>query len=101
MLILGKSGIGKSECALDLVSRGHRLVSDDVVDIKLYQPNILTGSGPDLIRYHMEIRGLGIINIKDLFGISSIRQTKKIGLVIILEQWEDDQVYERLGLEKE
>jgi len=100
VLILGKSGIGKSECALDLVERGHRLVADDLVDIKRTAERILMGSGPELIRHHMEIRGLGIINIKNLFGIGAIRDRKRVELVINIEEWDDNKEYDRLGLDE-
>ena len=100
VLILGKSGIGKSECALDLVIRGHRLVSDDVVKVRLKLPAVLFGEGNDLLHYHMEVRGLGIINIKHLFGVASIRERKKIDLVIELVEWQDGHEYDRLGLEE-
>ncbi len=100
VLILGKSGIGKSECALDLVERGHRLVADDLVDIKRTAERILMGSGPELIRHHMEIRGLGIINIKNLFGIGAIRDRKRIELVINIEEWDENKEYDRLGLDE-
>lgn len=99
-LILGKSGIGKSECALDLVERGHRLVADDLVDIKRTAERILMGSGPELIRHHMEIRGLGIINIKNLFGIGAIRDRKRVELVITIEEWDETKEYDRLGLDE-
>lgn len=99
ILLLGKSGIGKSETALDLVARGHRLVADDIVDIRLRSPSLLFGSGSGIIRHHMEIRGLGIINIKDLFGISAVRDTKKIELVIELSLWDAEAEYDRLGLD--
>lgn len=99
-LILGKSGIGKSECALDLVERGHRLVADDLVDIKRTAERILMGSGPELIRHHMEIRGLGIINIKNLFGIGAIRDFKRVELVITIEDWDETKEYDRLGLDE-
>jgi HPr kinase/phosphorylase len=99
-LILGKSGIGKSECALDLVERGHRLVADDLVDIKRTAERILMGSGPELIRHHMEIRGLGIINIKNLFGIGAIRDRKRVELVINIEEWNENKEYDRLGLDE-
>jgi len=99
-LILGKSGIGKSECALDLVERGHRLVADDLVDIKRTAERILMGSGPELIRHHMEIRGLGIINIKNLFGIGAIRDRKRVELVINIEEWDENKEYDRLGLDE-
>ncbi|MBI5642445.1 MAG: HPr(Ser) kinase/phosphatase [Deltaproteobacteria bacterium] len=100
ILIIGKSGIGKSECALDLVSRGYRLVSDDVVIVKRMPPSVLFGTASDLIRYHMEIRGLGIVNIKDLFGITAIRERKQMDLVVELVKWESDSEYERLGFEE-
>ncbi len=100
ILLIGKSGIGKSECALGLVERGHRLVGDDVIVIRRKVQDAIFGSAADLIKYHMEIRGLGILNIKDLFGVSSIRQNKKIELVIELIQWLDDLNVERLGLDE-
>jgi HPr kinase/phosphorylase len=100
VLIIGESGIGKSECALDLVDRGHRLVADDVVDIKRLG-DTLVGSSPDLTRYHMELRGLGVINIKDLYGVSSIRLAKRIELVVSLDRWEEGREYDRLGLQDE
>jgi len=100
VLLLGKSGIGKSECALDLVLRGHRLVADDIVKVRLKLPAVLFGEGNDLLHYHMEIRGLGIINIKHLFGVAAIRERKKIDLVIELVEWQDGQEYDRLGLEE-
>jgi len=99
ILLLGKSGIGKSEAALDLVMRGHRLVADDIVDIRKRAPDMVFGSGSEIIKHHMEIRGLGIINIKDLFGIAAVRDTKKIELVIELVEWREDEEYDRLGVE--
>jgi len=101
VLLIGKSGIGKSECALDLVLRGHRLVADDVVRVRTKLPAVLFGEGSDLLNYHMEIRGLGIINIKHLFGVSAIRERKKIDLTIELVQWEDGASYDRLGLDEQ
>jgi HPr kinase/phosphorylase len=98
VLLLGESGTGKSECALDLVSRGHRLVADDVVEIWRDDAGTVTGRGPARIRHHMEIRGLGIINIQDLFGVAAIRERKRIELVIQLEAWQPDTEYDRLGL---
>jgi HPr kinase/phosphorylase len=100
VLIMGESGVGKSECALDLIDRGHRLVSDDVVEIKRMAETLL-GSSPDLTRYHMELRGLGVINIKDLYGVSSIRVSKRVELVVNLERWEAGREYDRLGLRDE
>lgn len=98
LLILGESGIGKSECALDLITRGHRLISDDVVTIKKIGDS-LEGSSPDLTREHLEIRGLGIINIRDLFGVSAIGQNKQIDLCIELRKWNEVGNLDRLGLE--
>ncbi len=100
VLILGESGIGKSECALDLVDRGHRLVADDVVEVKR-TGELLLGASPELTRYHMELRGLGVLNIKDLYGVSSIRLNKRVELVIQLERWEPGKEYDRLGLRDE
>jgi len=99
ILILGKSGIGKSECALDLVMKGHRLVADDIVDIKR-RKGAAYGAGSSIIKHHMEVRGLGIINIKDLFGIASVRDSKKIELVIELVEWNPHEEYDRLGLDE-
>ncbi len=101
VLILGKSGIGKSECALDLVTRGHRLVADDIVNIMRKPGGPIYGSGSDIIGHHMEIRGLGIINIKDLFGISAVRARKKLELVVELREWDENVEYDRLGLEEQ
>lgn len=99
VLLLGKSGIGKSECALDLVIRGHRLVADDIIHIKKKMPAALVGQAGETIQYHMEIRGLGIINVKDLYGVSSIREKKIIDMVLELVDWDPDQEYERLGID--
>ena len=99
ILLLGKSGIGKSEIALDLVMRGHRLVADDIVDVARRKPGAVYGAGNPVIKHHMEIRGLGIINIKDLFGVSAVREQKKIELVIELQEWDPQQEYDRLGVE--
>jgi HPr kinase/phosphorylase len=101
VLILGKSGIGKSECALDLILRGHRLVADDMVYIQKRAPNTLIGSGFEVIQHHMEIRGLGIINIRSLFGVEAIRERKKIELVLELMEWDTSREYDRLGFEEE
>ena len=101
VLILGKSGIGKSECALDLILRGHRLVADDMVHIQKQSLSSLIGSGFDVIQHHMEIRGLGIINIRSLFGVEAIREQKKIELVVELMEWDTKQEYDRLGFESE
>ena len=99
ILLLGKSGIGKSEIALDLVMRGHRLVADDIVDIKKRTPESVWGMGSEIIKHHMEVRGLGIINIKDLFGVAAIRERKKIEIVLELVEWDPNVEYDRLGVE--
>jgi len=98
VLLLGKSGIGKSETALDLVVRGHRLVADDVIRIRRQGAHVV-GRGAGIIGHHMEIRGLGIINVKDLFGISAVRDTKKIELVVELREWNEGEEYDRLGFD--
>jgi HPr kinase/phosphorylase len=100
VLIIGESGIGKSECALDLIVRGHRLVADDAVEVRRRQETILIGTCPELTRHHMELRGLGLINVKDLFGIASTRSSKRVELVVQLERWEPGREYERLGLDE-
>jgi len=99
VLISGESGIGKSECALDLIVRGHRLVADDTVEVRRRQEAILIGTCPELTRHHMELRGLGVINVKDLFGIASTRSSKRVELVVQLERWDPSREYERLGLD--
>ncbi|HYD42293.1 MAG TPA: HPr(Ser) kinase/phosphatase [Anaeromyxobacter sp.] len=99
ILLLGKSGIGKSEIALDLVMRGHRLVADDIVDVRRRTADSVVGAGSEIIKHHMEIRGLGIINIKDLFGVASIRERKKIEIVLELVEWDPSVEYDRLGVE--
>jgi len=101
VLILGKSGIGKSECALDLILRGHRLVADDMVYIQKRSSSSVIGSGFEVIQHHMEIRGLGIINIRSLFGVEAIRERKKIELVMELMEWDTQREYDRLGVEEE
>ena len=101
ILIMGKSGVGKSECALDLISKGHRLVADDMVLVRKILPNNILGSSPDLIRYHMEIRGLGIINIKDIFGNTAVRVEKQVDMAVRLVAWDASHEYDRLGLDEE
>jgi HPr kinase/phosphorylase len=100
VLIVGESGIGKSECALDLVARGHRLVADDAVEVRRRAASIVIGSCPDLTRHHMEVRGLGLINLRDLFGVASTRTSKRVELVVQLERWDPAREYDRLGLEE-
>ncbi|MGE0450756.1 MAG: HPr(Ser) kinase/phosphatase [Vicinamibacterales bacterium] len=101
VLLMGESGIGKSECALDLIVRGHRLVADDTVQVRRRAQTVLIGTCPALTRHHMELRGLGVINARELFGISSTRTSKRIELVVHLERWEIGREYERLGLDDE
>lgn len=100
ILIIGKSGIGKSECALDLVLRGHRLIADDVVEIRKRPPASLYGAGSKMIQHHIEIRGLGILNIKDLFGVAAIRERKLIEIVAELVEWNPKYEYDRLGIDE-
>ena len=100
VLIIGESGIGKSECALDLVVRGHRLVADDTVEIRRRGETSLIGTCPELTRHHMEVRGLGVINIRDLFGVAAIRMSKRVEMVVQLERWDPDREYDRLGIDE-
>lgn len=99
VLIIGESGIGKSEAALELIKRGHRLVSDDVVEIKKVSEESLVGSSPEITRHFIELRGVGIIDVKTLFGVESVKLTQTINLVIKLEDWSRDNEYDRMGLE--
>ncbi len=101
VLITGESGIGKSEAALELIKRGHRLVTDDVVEIRKVSDDTLIGTAPDITRHFIELRGIGIVDVKNLFGVSSVRETQSIDLVIKLEDWNKDREYDRLGLEEE
>jgi HPr kinase/phosphorylase len=100
VLLLGKSGVGKSETALELVERGHRLVADDLVEIKKVDDLLIMGSGSNLIRHHIEIRGLGILNIKDIYGIRSVRNRKRIEIIVSLEDWDESKTYDRLGIDE-
>jgi HPr kinase/phosphorylase len=99
VLLMGESGIGKSECALDLVCRGHRLVADDTVEVRRRAESIVIGSSPELTRNHMELRGLGLINVRDLFGVAATRTSKRVELVVQLERWDESREYDRLGLD--
>ena len=101
VLIMGESGIGKSEAALELIKRGHRLVSDDVVELRRVSDETLIGSAPDITRHFIELRGIGIIDVKTLFGVESVKNTQSIDLVIKLEEWDKEKEYDRLGLEEE
>ncbi|WP_441292300.1 HPr(Ser) kinase/phosphatase [Sorangium sp. KYC3313] len=100
LLLMGSSAIGKSECALDLVMRGHRLVADDAVECDYRPPGMVFGAPAELLRYHLEVRGLGILNVKDLFGVTSIRERKRIDVVVKLVEWSKDTEYDRLGLDE-
>ena len=101
VLITGESGIGKSEAALELIKRGHRLVSDDAVEIRKVSDDTLIGSAPDVTKHFIELRGIGIVDVKTLFGVSSVKDTQSIDLVIRLEEWNRDKEYDRLGLEEQ
>ena len=99
LLLLGKSGIGKSECAVELVLRGHRLVADDVVRCEWRPPGMVFGSPADMLRHYVEVRGLGVLDIKDLFGVTAVRERKRIDMVVQLDEWEDGKEYDRLGVD--
>lgn len=101
VLIMGESGIGKSEAALELIKRGHRLVTDDVVEIRKVSDETLVGSAPDITKHFIELRGIGIVDVKSMFGVQSVRETQNIDLVITLEDWNREKEYDRLGLEEE
>ncbi len=101
LLFIGRAAIGKSEIALDLVERGHRLVADDIVNLTLKPPDVLTGSSPEMLKHLIEIRGVGIINVKDVFGVRAIRLQKRIETVVKLEEWDNREDYERLGLDEQ
>ncbi len=101
VLITGESGIGKSEAALELIKRGHRLISDDVVEIRKISDDCLVGSAPDITKHFIELRGIGIVDVKALFGAISVKDSEEISLVIKLEDWDKDKDYDRLGLEEE
>lgn len=101
VLIMGESGIGKSEAALELIKRGHRLVSDDVVEIRRVSDETLVGRAPDITKHFIELRGIGIVDVKNLFGVLSVRETQSIDLVITLEDWDKEKEYDRLGLEEQ
>ena len=101
LLITGESGIGKSEAALELVKRGHRLITDDVVELRKVSDDTIIGSAPDITKHFIELRGIGIVDIKALYGVSSVKDTQSIDMVIRLEEWDKDKEYDRLGLEEE
>ncbi len=101
VLMMGESGIGKSEAALELINRGHRLVTDDVVEIRKVSEDTLVGKAPDITRHFIELRGIGIVDVKSLFGVQSVRETQTIDLVINMEEWDKNREYDRLGLKEE
>jgi len=101
ILILGDSGIGKSECAIELVKRGHRLIADDAVEIKRVSAKTLVGSAPEIIRHYVELRGIGIVDVRRIFGMGAVKMTEKIDLIIKLEHWEQNKMYDRFGLDNE
>lgn len=101
LLILGESGVGKSETAIELVKRGHRLIADDAVEIRRVSSRSLVGSAPENIRHFIELRGIGIINARRIFGVGAVNLTSKLDLVINLEQWQQDKIYDRMGLEEQ
>ena len=101
MLILGDSGVGKSETAIELVKRGHRLIADDAVEIKKVSSKTLVGSAPELIRHYVELRGIGIVDVRRIFGMGAVKDTEKIDMIINLEPWQDGKMYDRFGLESE
>ena len=101
ILLLGDSGVGKSEKAIELIKRGHRLIADDAVEIKRVSATTLVGRAPDIIRHYVELRGIGIVDVRRLFGMGSVKETEKIDLVINLEPWQEGKMYDRLGLDEE
>ena len=101
LLLTGDSGIGKSETALELIKRGHRLVADDAVEIKLIGEGVLVGTAPEIIRYYMELRGIGVINVRHLYGVGAVKPATSIDLVVKMENWIDGKAYDRLGIESE
>ncbi len=99
VLLMGESGVGKSEAAIELIKRGHRLIADDAVEIRRVRSNRLVGSAPELIRYYMEMRGIGVIDVRQLFGMSAVKDSQEIDLIINLENWREGILYDRLGLD--
>ena len=101
ILIMGDSGIGKSETAIELVKRGHRLVADDAVELKKISSSELVGSAPEILRHYIELRGIGVINVAKLFGMAAVKESSTIDLIINIVHWKDGEVYDRLGLESQ
>lgn len=100
VLLMGDSGVGKSECALELVKKGHRLVADDMVILRRLSKDVIVGKSPESTKFHMEIRGVGIIDVLSLFGIGSVKEEKRISMIIKLEKWKEEEEYERLGIDE-
>jgi len=100
ILLLGDSGVGKSETAIELLKRGHRLIADDAVEIKRVSATTLVGKAPEIIRHYVELRGIGIVDVRRLFGMGAVKESEKIDLVITLEPWENGKMYDRLGLDE-
>ena len=101
ILLLGESGVGKSETAIELIKRGHRLIADDAVEIKRISATTLIGKAPEIIRHYVELRGIGIVDVRRLFGMGSVKESEKIDLIINLEPWQEDKAYDRLGLDSQ
>lgn len=101
ILLLGESGVGKSETAIELVKRGHRLIADDAVELKKISDNDLIGTAPEMIRHYVELRGIGVVNVRKLYGMGAVKTAEKVDLVVNLEQWQDEMVYDRLGIENQ
>ena len=101
ILILGDSGVGKSETAIELIKRGHRFIADDAVELKKVSAKTIVGSAPDLIKYYIELRGIGIVDVRRIFGMGSVKETEKVDMIIKLEQWQDGKMYDRFGLDTE
>ena len=101
LLLLGESGVGKSETAIELIKRGHRLIADDAVEIKKVSDKDLIGTAPEMIRHYIELRGIGVVDVRQLYGMGAVKIAKKIDLVVNLESWDDDMVYDRLGIDNQ
>ncbi len=101
ILILGESGVGKSETAIELIKRGHRLIADDAVELKRVSSKTILGSSPEIIRHFMELRGIGIVDIRRIFGVGSVKNTEKVDMIVKLEPWDRNKIYDRIGLEQE